>query len=112
MKCGCNGEWCYLDKNDPRHGSINGYGNLSCRCEPCRAANSEYLGKAKARRVARGAPDHVHGTANGYGNWGCRCRACTDAWTADCIERRQRYAQGQTLVQRGLMAKPKRRVSK
>lgn len=28
--------------NDPRHGTINGYKNGLCRCEPCTAANKVY----------------------------------------------------------------------
>jgi hypothetical protein len=29
---------------DPRHGTYNGYRNLSCRCDDCRAANTAYHG--------------------------------------------------------------------
>ena len=28
-----------LDVDDPRHGSVNGYTNLKCRCDECREAN-------------------------------------------------------------------------
>ena len=28
------------DLSDPRHGTLNGYKNLDCRCDPCKAANS------------------------------------------------------------------------
>lgn len=28
------------DLTDPRHGTENGYRNLGCRCDACRAANS------------------------------------------------------------------------
>ena len=27
-----------LAPDDPRHGTTNGYGNLKCRCRPCRDA--------------------------------------------------------------------------
>lgn len=29
-----------LTPADPRHGTINGYNNLYCRCQPCRDANN------------------------------------------------------------------------
>lgn len=32
-----------LDADDHRHGTHNGYVNYKCRCEPCKAANKEYL---------------------------------------------------------------------
>ena len=35
-----------LEPDDPRHGTTNGYGNLGCRCDACRAA-------ASARGLAR-----------------------------------------------------------
>jgi hypothetical protein len=28
------------DDGDPRHGTLNGYFNLRCRCEKCRKANA------------------------------------------------------------------------
>lgn len=31
-----------MHKDDPRHGTHNGYGNLGCRCDPCKAAQREY----------------------------------------------------------------------
>lgn len=34
---------------DPRHGSHNGYANLGCRCDRCRAANSAYEATRKNR---------------------------------------------------------------
>jgi hypothetical protein len=27
---------------DPRHGTVNGYTNLACRCDDCRAAQRRY----------------------------------------------------------------------
>lgn len=57
--------------DDPRHGTINGYNNLKCRCDRCRAANTEAVRKwreerpdlyqarrvrAKANRIPRGVP--------------------------------------------------------
>jgi hypothetical protein len=31
-----------LAPDDPRHGTVNGYGNLGCRCQPCRDAHAAY----------------------------------------------------------------------
>ena len=31
-----------LDADDPRHGTIGGYTNYSCRCDECRAANNAH----------------------------------------------------------------------
>lgn len=70
--------------NDPAHeyhGTTNAYNNHGCRCEACKAANTEANAEAKARRFSEPTPDHVHGSENGYGNYGCRCDACTAAWS-------------------------------
>lgn len=40
--CQCHGTKCRLDADDPRHGTVNGYSNLGCRCPPCNDANSDY----------------------------------------------------------------------
>jgi len=32
-----------LAADDPRHGTVNGYRNLACRCAECRAASTTYL---------------------------------------------------------------------
>ena len=31
-----------MKSDDPRHGTVNGYVNLRCRCAPCTAAHTEY----------------------------------------------------------------------
>ena len=82
------------DPGDPRHGTLNGYTNLACRCDRCRAANTRYCAEIRLRRRARGCPDHLHGSPNGYGNYGCRCGDCTVAWRADSRDyaRRRRQA--------------------
>ena len=38
-ECLCGGGACRLDADDARHGTINGYRNLRCRCGECREAN-------------------------------------------------------------------------
>ena len=68
--------------DDPRHGTNNGYMNLRCRCDACKAAGRQANLEQKQKRLARGLPDgdRRHGTCNGYTNWGCRCGACRSAW--------------------------------
>lgn len=79
-----------LPEGDPRHGT-NGYYNLGCRCDVCRAANTAHLREYRARIKGTLSPgDPRHGTSNGYFNYGCRCRPCTDASTADMAFTRRR----------------------
>jgi hypothetical protein len=84
---------------DRRHGTENGYVNLHCRCEQCKAAHAAHKANVlNPRRFAKGIPDgdSRHGTVNAYGNFGCRCRACTDAWSKAGLERyRRRRARDQ-----------------
>jgi len=75
------------------HGSESTYNNWKCRCDACRAANTRYLARRKAERVARLAVDPSlaeHGRASTYNNWGCRCEPCTTAWAIDSRERYRR----------------------
>lgn len=78
--------------DDPRHGTVNGYVNLKCRCQPCRDAWAAKCRDLKMRRRSevvlgrkiRTGPlvgEPVHGKASTYGNWGCRCDECQAAWT-------------------------------
>jgi len=43
-----------LPPNDPRHGTINGYSTLGCRCDRCRAA-----GTAASKRRRQRELDHI-----------------------------------------------------
>lgn len=72
-----------MNPDDPRHGTVNGYVNLDCRCQPCRDAHAAYCLKYKRRRqsVALAADDPRHGKYTTYCNWSCRCQPCTDALT-------------------------------
>lgn len=74
----------FAGDGDDRHGTINGYVNLRCRCDECT--------EAITARKTGGLPDgdSRHGTVNGYVNYGCRCAGCTASWTADCDGRRIR----------------------
>lgn len=91
--------WPYaLPRDDPRHGTQNGYGNRRCRCDSCRAANTAYMRDGGYGRYQRdacpvcGAPkvvrsevcrDCYHATVRAeHGSpamWrhGCRCARCT-----------------------------------
>lgn len=61
-----------LAVDDPRHGTLNGYTNLKCRCSPCRTARNDY---AQKLRGAAGKPVGAATDFNACGNgtpWGCR----------------------------------------
>jgi hypothetical protein len=78
---------------DPRHGTDNGYTNLRCPCDDCRAAHTEYFRTVTRPRLrAKGliADDPRHGTYNAYTNYGCRCPRCIAAnteYTRDYVKR-------------------------
>lgn len=107
--CECAGSRCRLSAGDERHGTANGYGNLYCRCEPCRAARSVYQYEQVQKRHQKPVPAHVHGTTNGYGYYGCRCAACTEEWSAVSADRDRRRRRGETDCALGIVAKPKLR---
>ena len=44
-----------LAVDDPRHGTVNGYGNLRCRCEPCQKAASAERASRKEEIAAYNA---------------------------------------------------------
>jgi hypothetical protein len=60
-----------------------------CRCDTCRAANTERVVRRQherraARQLINGrlvapVPPHRHGLASTYVNWSCRCEPCTQA---------------------------------
>ena len=67
-----------MSPDDPRHGTRNGYTNLTCRCDRCRAAWADYVYGIRRRRAAfEDVPEH--GTLNGYVNYRCRCDDCRAA---------------------------------
>lgn len=88
------------------HGATGScYRNHSCRCDECRAANSERRKKLLlAQGSTRTTPpkkrtawtpeplaedDPRHGTRNAYLNYRCRCQACTEANRVYTAERRK-----------------------
>lgn len=70
----------HANLEDPRHGTQNGYVNLRCRCDRCRAANTDYCRELKAARASRIVPERLHGTVNAYSNYRCRCSQCRAAY--------------------------------
>lgn len=66
-----------LASDDPRHGTLSGYTNHACSCEPCRTAMAVYRAGRRARQAnTLPADDLRHGTLNGYTNYRCRCDRC------------------------------------
>lgn len=66
-----------LKNNDPRHGTVNGYNNLGCRCPQCRAAWVVCQKEQRLKRAAKLSPnDPRHGKASTYFNHMCRCDKC------------------------------------
>jgi DNA mismatch endonuclease (patch repair protein) len=100
-----------LTPDDPRHGTTNGYGNLGCRCEPCRDANRRYHAEYRARRPAPAdAPDAAHGTCYRY-DVGCRCDECRAAHNAKSRATKQRLrerrlAEAPPVLQKGTWPAP------
>jgi hypothetical protein len=73
-----------LAPDDPRHGTVNGYTNLRCHCQPCKDAFAGYVRKRRAERRAGEVPPTVqHGLPSTYSNWRCQCRPCLDAHAAE-----------------------------
>ncbi|QFG12120.1 helix-turn-helix DNA binding domain [Arthrobacter phage Racecar] len=68
-----------------RHGRATDY-NMGCRCDLCRAANTERMAKLAIDRQAR-PEDIPHGTESGYVNWYCRCDECRPVGLAKLRER-------------------------
>ena len=67
-----------LSSDDPRHGTMNGYCNLCCRCLACRRANREHQQQYIAEIRSRGRTLGRHGTRVAYTS-GCRCLECREA---------------------------------
>ena len=75
--------------SDPRHGTVNGYGNLKCRCDRCRETWAVHNRHLRIERAASLAPDDPrHGTISTYQNYMCRCYDCTK--TASAARKRYR----------------------
>jgi len=69
--------------DDPRHGTVNGYTNVKCRCDRCRKAWRAVVNQYKKDRIQRLMHNPKlaeHGKYTTYANWGCRCEPCKTAW--------------------------------
>ena len=65
---------------DRRHGTTNGYSNLTCRCSLCRNAWSLNMREYRAQKAGSLSPtDPRHGSWSTYTNYSCRCQRCHEA---------------------------------
>lgn len=64
---------------DERHGTLNGYSNLGCCCDDCRAVWAKYCLALRHRRTPPPPGDERHGKATTYWNYRCRCLPCRAA---------------------------------
>lgn len=83
-----------LAEVDPRHGTVNGYTNLRCRCESCRAIWTAVTRARRSQRPPLAPDDPRHGTDNGYVNFKCRCKDCRAAHATYTRALRRRLGQG------------------
>lgn len=85
----------FLPDDDPRHGTPNGYANLGCRCDLCRAANTDYAREYMRRVRSEHRLLGSHPSALAY-NCGCRCDPCREAHNERSREskRRRRIVSG------------------
>lgn len=86
----------WRDAHPPRervkHGSKTKY-NRGCRCDECRAANTEHHRRRLAAHPGLPEGDPRHGTKNGYCNYACRCGPCKVAGSlANLMYRQKRLA--------------------
>ena len=66
-----------MNENDPRHGTLNGYSNLGCRCVRCKVPWVAYCKRRREERKALIQPDDPrHGKSSFYYNYSCRCDKC------------------------------------
>lgn len=73
-----------------QHGTTASY-RRGCRCDDCRAANTECHRELRAKRKARKTPEAIEHGKGAYVNWGCRCEVCTKANSEACFDASQRY---------------------
>lgn len=78
-----------LAHDDSRHGTVNGYGNLGCRCDACRAAHAAAHSEYIRRKRAEGRVVGSHGSSVAY-DTGCRCDVCRQAHNARSVVKKRR----------------------
>jgi len=89
----CDSHWPYkLAEADPRHGTVNGYRNLGCRCPACRQASTRNHRLYIAKVRSEGRVLSEHGTETAYSS-GCRCDVCREAHNKRSREYKRRRTQ-------------------
>lgn len=81
--------------DDPRHGTTNGYGNIGCRCDPCRAAHAAHHAAYMRRKREAGEVIGTHGSSVAYDS-GCRCDTCRLAHNKRSVEKKRRIRERQS----------------
>lgn len=79
-------------RRDLPHGASK-YVNHACRCDICRAANTQRVAERRAARANAKMPPPEHGAA-AYSNYGCRCEICRAANAENGKARRERLRRG------------------
>jgi len=84
-----------LRRNDPRHGTTNGYKNHGCRCKPCCEANTEAAREWRHRTGYTRPREQYLADATRHGGKryrkGCRCEVCRAASAAQKARYRDRH---------------------
>lgn len=72
------------------HGTLTGYTHYKCRCDACKAANTEYNKQYYVQHHEAKPKPAIpeHGTHGRYYNHGCRCDLCKAAGHAYYLSRR------------------------
>lgn len=86
-------------RSTPKHGGSGmEYASYGCRCQECRAVNTE---RARKRREERDLSQFTgeHGKPSTYSNWSCRCEPCRTAWNQKC--RNEYHARKQRALKEG-----------
>ena len=60
------------------HGTVARYGHGKCRCDTCKAANTERAANRLAFNILNHVQPRVHGTHTAYSRYGCRCTVCSE----------------------------------
>lgn len=60
-------------------GSGMAYSSYGCRCDECRAFNTERNRIRREQRYQEDVPEYVTHGLGAAGNWGCKCDICREA---------------------------------
>jgi Fe-S cluster assembly iron-binding protein IscA len=76
-----------VEQNKNNHGTEYTYKYYGCRCDLCKAANTQAMAERRSRvrlTVDLNSADIIHGTTNTYRYYGCRCDKCKEAHRISC----------------------------